>query len=245
MSFRWKGGNCRNFMGVSTREIDMRAENEVGKFLDEYFYPRFAPGCKVKRISDMQWQLRGLDVGIRGRIDGVCEECGQLVLDEKAMTGYINRCLPTFAFELTWLSPEKEVRCGWLCNSNLKTSHYLLVWLWAEPTKLRNFQAEHIAAAEVMLVEKERLIAFIKNKYRFSREQLLQVAADIREEGILGRQKKYRLEGAWFYLTSAQNRVEEPVNLVIKKDVLEGLAVGHYFVTRDKFYPIEKIEECC
>ena len=94
----------------SRRTEDMSAEGQLGIFLDRYLYSRLEEAGRIRsfrRVRDRSGQLRGTDVIL------TAPEGGALRLDEKAQLYYLNRDLPTFAFELSFLLQGKEVP-GWL-----------------------------------------------------------------------------------------------------------------------------------
>ncbi|MBK8365378.1 MAG: hypothetical protein IPL24_17420 [Bacteroidetes bacterium] len=58
-----------------------------------------------------------------------------LLVDEKAMVHYVNKSLPTFAFEVSFkLATGKEVE-GWLLDKSKLTQYYIIVWIWATKDK--------------------------------------------------------------------------------------------------------------
>jgi hypothetical protein len=69
-------------------------EKEIAHFLDEFFYPKIA--SFTKRYSSKEDQLIGKDILIE------TTKTGRVIVDEKAATHYINKDIPTFAFELSF-----------------------------------------------------------------------------------------------------------------------------------------------
>ena len=121
----------------SRRGQDMSAEAELARFIDEFLYARFPNGDAFKaiiRVCDKEQQLQGIDV-IFTALDG-----REFVVDEKAQLYYINKDLPTFAFEISFLR-EGWPTTGWLCNETLKTDLYLLIWPFATQDEAMGIRA--------------------------------------------------------------------------------------------------------
>jgi hypothetical protein len=105
------------------RKRDHISEENVGYFLDDYFYP-YVKGIhskitNIERIKDKDSQLKGIDVLIE-------MENGNLKLDEKVATNYTTG-LKKFAFEINSVQGN-SVTDGWLINKN-ETDFYLLGWI--------------------------------------------------------------------------------------------------------------------
>lgn len=81
----------------SFRDQDMRAEQQLGEFMDTYFYSRLRSKIgrplNFIRTSDKERQISGIDVCIES-------EGKKILIDEKASVYYSNAMIPTFAFEL-------------------------------------------------------------------------------------------------------------------------------------------------
>lgn len=82
-------------MTRSKYDEDKRKEELFAKWLDKYYYStKIPPSKKITRIYDEKLQKVGIDVIVesgRGNI---------FYIDEKATLHYINKNIPTFAFEI-------------------------------------------------------------------------------------------------------------------------------------------------
>jgi hypothetical protein len=81
---------------MTKREQDMRAEQELCKFLDTYFYEK--SGLEFERKSELVYQYKGIDVFLTLKDGSV------LKIDEKASLRYINKELNTYSFEINFLN---------------------------------------------------------------------------------------------------------------------------------------------
>ena len=81
----------------SFRAIDSANEQMVARFLDEHFYlpPLFE---KAERVSDKHEQLSGKVIVVSSSKLGLTEA----IIDEKDTAHYVNKNIPTFAFELSF-----------------------------------------------------------------------------------------------------------------------------------------------
>lgn len=212
----------------SRRNEDMSAEGQLACFLDEYLYERFPHKdafSQIERIYDRAEQLAGVDVrftGVDGRVYHV---------DEKAQLYYLNRDLPTFAFEVQFLRRGQEI-CGWLCNDSLKTDLYLLIWPFAAQDSPQNIRAEQFTRLDCLLVEKKRLLAMLARE-GLTPERLLREARQHRQNGHTGKIVIDGVSGIYYYVSDIEKYAEAPINVVIAKDRLLRIAQRRYIVTKE------------
>ena len=101
---------------MSTFDQDLNKEALLGHFLDGIYKQL---DYDFRRIHDLNLQNKGVDLIILHR--GT-----EYLIDEKAQLDYLNHCLPTFTFELSYLKNGKW-RKGWLFDKNKVTDHYFLI----------------------------------------------------------------------------------------------------------------------
>ena len=92
----------------SYRNRDTNVEVEISKYLDEKFYPSI--NAKINRFKNKEDQLLGKDILF------TYLDLTDAIVDEKAKTHYINKGIPTFAFELSFIHDGKVIP-GWLIDS--------------------------------------------------------------------------------------------------------------------------------
>ena len=212
----------------SRRGADMAAEAELASFLDEYLYaPLLAEGHfeSIARVYDKEQQLKGVDVVVStGKTTGN--------IDEKAQIYYVNKNLPTFAFELQFLK-YGEVIEGWFLNDRLSTDYYLLIWPQATTDSIYELTKETFTRLDALMVSKKKLRSRLE-ELGLSKEVLMRKAAERRCNRIYGKTATGH-KGIYYYLSDSRKYVEAPINIVISKDILQELATAHYEVTPQGF----------
>lgn len=212
----------------SRRNDDMSAEAQLGFFLDTYLYDRFPKSdafSRIERMHNKADQLSGVDVRFTSK-DGAVYD-----VDEKAQLYYLNKSLPTFAFEIQFLRNRQET-IGWLCNNTLKTDLYLLIWPYATQDTPKGISWEQFTKADCLLVSKKRLLSMLERE-GLTIERMLQDAARFRQEGRSGKIAINGVRGIYYFASDAQKYREAPINIVIAKDRLLGIAQRRYLVTKD------------
>ncbi len=211
---------------MGQRQIDMRAEQELAKFLDSHLYGQLLKEggfLSFQRVSDVAVQKRGVDVIGTAPRATAC-------IDEKAQLHYLNCNRPTFAFELEFLRRGQPIQ-GWFLNEGLLTTHYLLLWPNAATTDLTQLTSGHFTQVEGMVIAKGRLKRAL-DELGLHRDYLAQMAAQLRASGVVGPLDTGH-QGIRFYVSDPQVYPEHPVNLVISKRRLSPLAQAHYLVTQE------------
>lgn len=207
------------------RSIDSANEQMVAKFLDEHFYkaPLFDTAT---RVADKQEQLLGKDVIVTSSKLGLTDA----IIDEKDTAHYVNKNIPTFAFELSFLIyGGKEIE-GWLTDRAKETEYYLLLWPFAklvEPVS-KPPEFKEITKLYYALVKRSDVIALLASK-GFDRDALMQKAREMRSV-VKGYEDNQRLkaldkEKYGFYFMYTYFLAEKPVNVVIPRKTLEGMAI--------------------
>ena len=216
---------------MSNRYFDSQAEQELAKFMDEFFYPRLKGGRSIefKRIHDKALQLSGIDVQL-------LSEKGCFNFDEKAQLDYLSNPLPTFAFELLSLQ-NGNLRCGWFTNEQIQTHYYVLIYPNARcGVTSRNVKKEDFTQLDVLIVSREKLIARIGD-LGFSIAKLNRFASELwrqykykNNQQIIGSEKDGIKQPCYFAYSGQKD--EKPINLVVRKKMLEELASRSYRVTK-------------
>lgn len=203
---------------------DMNTESEIAKFLDRHYYPKISVknGTSVKRVTDKHGQLQGKDIIVHSRNS-------TYIVDEKCASYFPNRDIPTFAFELSFLSRESELREGWFINDQLETTHYMIMWITIyelnKPITLSN-----IKQLECMIIEKDKLREWLVN-VGYPKTRLIAMAAYIRKSKKAG---KIPIPNAdfYFYSSNRDKYTEHPINIIIRKQLLKTISDRHFVVTR-------------
>jgi hypothetical protein len=188
----------------------MEVDKEVVSFLDKEVYPKI--GAEIKRYSDIETQMKGVDINFSyGHLSNVA-------VDEKTLTHYINKDLPTFAFELSFINKGNVIE-GWFTDIGKVTEYYMIIWLWAE--KEWNIKCSDITHAQLYLVSRNKVREYLKEN-GFDTKSLREKALKIREADVEGPLEKGSHNGFYFYYS--KQLVEMPINVVVTKAVLKSLA---------------------
>ena len=208
------------------RKEDHSAETELALFMDKFLYERFPTGSafsSIRRVQDKEEQLNGVDVefiGTDGRV---------YCVDEKAQLHYLNKSLPTFAFEL--LSYQKGYdTVGWLCNDKLKTDLYMLIWPYAVQDDYQGITWEQFTKADCLLIQKRKVLKMLASK-GLTTDTMLADARRIRASGRKGKIPIDGIKGIYYFASYTKDYKETPINIVISKPIVRDLAQRRYIVT--------------
>ena len=213
---------------MSRRSIDMHAESALADFLDKYFYSRLLDEglfSSIERIQDIDMQ--------KSRVDVCASYRGSTIyIDEKAQLYYINKNLPTFAFELEYLH-QGTLRLGWLLKETLLTTHYCLLWPSATTTRFAELRMTDFTEIDGLIIQKNKLLQYLANQGLDSRT-LRTVAKLVLEKRVVGRQSIPQ-DGMYLYASDSRQYSEAPINLVIRKSLLMRLSDMQYRITPGGF----------
>ena len=194
-----------NFSRDSMREI------AVAEALDELLYAIHFD--EIERIDDREMQLSGVDVLCRHP-----ETSEAIKIDEKAATTWASREISTFAFELSFLLGNKEVE-GWFLQRERRsqTTHWLCVWPRTEGGDISD--ANDIVRLEAMLIH-------CKSVRRWARRMASKTERGLEDCMRLLRNNDTINEINWagLRILISRNLPEQPINLLIPKDILRALS---------------------
>ena len=203
-------------MASSYRGRDMHVERVIAQYLDEHLYNdgRFS---RHERTDGREEQLLGSDIIISVPSLGIQDA----IVDEKAITHYMIRQIPTFALELSFLSQSGNIVEGWLTDTDKVTEYYLMMWPLA--TKPWNIEIEDIKSIDYMLVKRSDILDWLASQgYTINKlkEKAELIRKTISENGAID---KVDGKDFWFFLTT--KLAECPINVVIRKKIYESLAI--------------------
>ncbi len=198
---------------------DLSREELLGTYLDSYYPTIFKDTVfKVERVRDRHLQHRGVDLLLKSAVDGC------YFVDEKAQLDYLNVALPTFAFELSYLKKE-DWHLGWLLDRTKLTTIYFLV------TNICPLSGTDLSKGLTKLkitgIYRAKLLKLLAQK-GLTQKRLLALDKEIRDNSIDGKiaipELDAKREGAFYF--SKKNKLEQPINLVLKLDFLVRADVG-------------------
>lgn len=221
---------------------DLEGEAIAGKFLDLVYYNNFFES--YRRTSNPREQFDGIDVVVHTDNNKIVN------IDEKVQLTKLGNPTPSFAFEVAFLK-DGELKKGWLFKDN-STEYYLLGYfnkMNGSPKRLTDMR--QIKEFELVVVSKKKIVDFLKSK-GYTAEYLRSEAMKLKEivdgnqklpEGYSVGETGYRktLEKGInvFYTTYL---AERPLNVVIRREILDKLAKSIVRVTTGNGGKIEIIK---
>jgi len=198
---------------------DLSKEQKLAKHLDN-IYPEMwsSSGFTFHRNhNDINLQHRG--------VDGILQKNEvKFFVDEKAQLDYINSKLPTFAFEISFIKNELW-REGWLFDKSKVTDIYILVTsiIVKNGDKIEN----GIESLKVHGIYRNKLISHLTS-IGLNKSKINSLENGIRTSNSSGRvivpELNPETEGFLFF--SSQNKVEKPINLVLRLNYLIKIGCG-------------------
>ena len=204
---------------MTLRQQDSQAEDAVSQFLDQFFYQKYVRN--QIRYSDLETQLKGVDVTFD------FEDQTRLLVDEKAAAHFVNKNIPTFAFELDFVGIDGKLKEGWLFDEKKETQYYLLSWIRAAKTK--GFSCDDISQLEVLLVDRLKVVGLLK-EFGLDKNRAKEISRNLRMKNQFG--PTYKNPNIPFYFYFTEHLTERPINIVIRKSALIRLGALHKFITR-------------
>jgi len=146
----------------------------------------------------------------------------EFLVDEKAQLDYINKDLPTFAFELSYFKKNIQKK-GWLFDTSKETMFYALI------TSIYSNNSNSYTSCKITFVNRKKLLSFLNNT-GLNEDYLNTFCLDNKNKH--GKIKLPRLhhktEGYLFI--SSENKAEKPINLILRLDFLIKKGIAKQFV---------------
>ena len=170
-------------------------------------------GFDFTRINDLDAQHQGIDVELRFN-DKVYQ------IDEKAQLHYLNKDIPTFTFELSYLK-NHELKKGWLFDERKITDYYFLITgICLQSGKKELTSIGDISKIKITSVNRRKLIQLLERK-NLSSITLLNYDYAIRQEQSFGNNYLEELnpksEGCIYF---TEHLSEQPLNLKLNLNYL-------------------------
>lgn len=208
---------------------DQEVESITASFLDEYFYSKVKSKSIVQRYHDEEHQFSGIDISIN-----------ETNLDEKVKYyGCLNQVQQYIGFECSFINKAGNVQTGWYLNEDLKTDYYAIIGLYTtvDDSDLLT-SVNQISSVDVLWCRKTA----IDNLLARNGKSKLEIKSDVEKfraeytpSFYQGKQRKKYESISDFWLTLSKHLKEQPINLVIPRQILEALPFSkHFIVTREK-----------
>ena len=204
----------------TTRRSDTAQEKIITKFLDDKLYSRIFRRYSI--VEDRNLQIMGVDVLVDN--DGLYS-----YFDAKAQSSpkYIHNPHPTFSFELLFDDRGGVTRDGWFVNDSLITQWYILIWVNKATVGATGYieNENDIRELEVVFLNRRSLKEEIERT--ISIDGLKNKAAEMRRTHTTREEINNTM-----HLTFSDRLAEQPVNIVVKKDLLDKIADQRFIVTQ-------------
>lgn len=199
---------------------------QVGRFMDEYFYSKL--GEEWKRVADSELQQRGVDV-----VFGDCK------IDEKVKVkdGYLNRILEYPSFELSFVNRYLKRQLGWFVDKNNITDYYAFIAVYTDANGEYSISSDNIDHLNVLFVNKIEIMQYVLDNN-------IDLGADIRE--LAGEDMGDRLEhpGTGIHIKLSTQFSEKPINMVVRRNILYGLDSTREFDIHRNFIQDTQEKSC-
>ncbi|WP_291870941.1 hypothetical protein [Maribacter sp.] len=194
-------------MGVQSNfKKDLQKEKELAVFLDT-LYQKHLKNYHTERIHNYKQQLQGIDAYFTHK-----KTRKVYAIDEKAQLDYIGEDLPTFAFEINYLKGD-SLKKGWLFDTTKTTDFYALI------TAIYKDDPDKFTSCKITLVNRSKLIALLKSK-KITQETLCSyIDVKNKTHGKINIKELHNYQEGYLYFSS-NNKVEKPLNLILKLDYL-------------------------
>lgn len=242
----------------SNFDNDLTLEKELAKFLDKNFYPWLrnndSPVIDYNRVYDKESQKKGIDITLDlfNNKTGIIETCN---IDEKSTSHYLNKGIPTFAFELSYIDNNKKNKTGWLLDNNKETDFYALIWpnikeeKYAELTKEFGdkqqkwqgyIKSDDFFSMELWMINRLKLLNYLNENYNLSKEKLKKINDNIRENrDVNPRFNNDKSPNKRYKFTYTRHLNEKPINLVIWKNTIRSIA-SKFFISENSVSILKK-----
>lgn len=199
---------------MSFFQRDLRREKLLSKFLD-VAYDKL--NLNFERIHCLTLQNQGVDLKYN-------HKGTDYYIDEKAQLDYINKTLPTFTFELSYLKNGAE-RTGWILDKNKITTHYFLITgIYAFDKNDLNKGFEKV---NILSVDRIKLLVFLDSiGLTFTKlktyNKNIRAAEKSKRQTVIN-ELHMKTQGSIFF---SKQLNEKPINLQLRLQFLieEGLA---------------------
>ena len=191
-------------------DSDLSQEEILSKYLDSIYSRK---GLDFKRVFNLNQQHQGIDIIID--IKNI-----EYLIDEKAQLHYLNKDLPTFTFELSFLK-DNQLKIGWLLDKKKLTQYYFLITgIYLKRGRVTLSEPEDIEKLKITSVNRDKLIKHL-SFINLHPSRLEQYDVEIRHNDCFGKNEIPELnpksEGLIFY---TNHLTEKPINLQLRLSYL-------------------------
>ncbi len=192
---------------------DLGKEKILGQFLDTIYKNL---NLEFERVGDRSTQHRGIDL--------IYHHKNSIVhIDEKAQLHYLNKNLPTFTFELSYIK-ENMFKKGWLLDTKKQTDYYFLVTgIFLNGSKLR--LENDIERCKITSVSRKKLITHL-GQLGLTEAKLEFYDHELRKNQQFGKHVIEEIGAKHGSLHFTEHLAEQPINLKLRLDYLLSMKIA-------------------
>lgn len=199
--------------------LDLNKEQILSKYLDNIYKEK---NINFQRVIDLDKQYQGIDVIMLVKLN-------EYYIDEKSQLHYINKDLPTFTFELSYLK-NNNYKKGWLFDESKLTQYYFLITgILLKKGKIEFTSPDDIEKLKITSVSRKKLIKYLSLK-ELDEKRLLEYDVKLRKEKAYGKNNISELnpktEGLIYF---TEHLSEKPINLQLRLKFLLETKVAKKF----------------
>jgi hypothetical protein len=199
--------------------LDLNQEQILSKYLDNIYKEK---NINFQRVFDLDKQYQGIDVIMLIKLN-------EYYIDEKSQLHYINKDLPTFTFELSYLK-NNNYKKGWLFDESKLTQYYFLITgILLKKGKIEFTSPDDIEKLKITSVSRKKLIKYLSLK-ELDEKRLLEYDVKLRKEKAYGKNNISELnpktEGLIYF---TEHLSEKPINLQLRLKFLLETKVAKKF----------------
>jgi len=192
------------------------------KILSTYLDTVYAKKIEFKRVFDIDLQHQGIDIIIT-------HNSIQYFVDEKAQLHYLNKDLPTFTFEISYMK-NGSFRKGWLLDMSKRSQYYFLITgIFLKGNKNKLESPYDIGKVKITSVNRNKLIKYL-DQINLTETALLDYDSTLRANSVYGKNNIVELDSksqGLIYFT--EHLKEKPINLQLRLNFLVEIGVAKKF----------------
>lgn len=198
---------------------DLSKEEILSEYLEKIYEYK---GLTFKRNKKLDKQIKGIDLEI-------FHKNKTHYIDEKSQLHYLNKSLPTFTFELSYLK-YGSLKKGWLFDSSKVTNFYFLITgIFLKSGKNELSHVDDLKRLKITSVNRFKLIEHLESK-SLNECALNEYDSSCRSNNLFGKNKINKLcpktEGLVYY---TEHLSEKPINLQLRLNYLVKVGVAKVF----------------
>ncbi len=192
---------------MSTFFEDLSHEEILGEYLNGVYQTL---NLVFQRVNHREQQFQGIDLIY-------FHQGTSVYIDEKAQLHYVDKDLPTFTFELSYLK-NNQIKQGWLFDPEKRTDFYFLITgIFSKEGSVKT--KDDIKHCKITSVNRKKLIAHLCS-LGLTASKLAVYDHEIRFNHLFGEHQIAELNPLFGAIHFTEKLNEKPINLKLRLDYL-------------------------